>query len=422
MFLLVALLLFQPAPDSLTLDAAYRAAETNHPLQPQIELREAMAERRLQNLHAQRLPSLSLGGQATYFSDVPEIPISAPGFAFPELDKDQYKVALTINQIVYDGGLITAQQTLETARRDLDQQQVEVQRYSVREQVSQVFLQVLLLEAQLESLATLHTDIEAKRMQAQALVDQGVALSGNVDVLTAERIKVEQHIGEAEVRRRAARTVLGELMGRPLAEDETLALPNVVLPAALSDREQRPEYRAFALQRTLLDAQQTLIARKNRPTVAAFAETAYGRPAALNVFETDFKPFYTVGVRVNWKAWDWHMSRRDGEVLALQEDMLGTQEAAFARSLRIATAQHRADIERLQALLESDAEIIALRQRVEAQAASRFANGVITATDYLAERNAVHQAELTRHLHRLQLAQAQVQYLNTLGENEGTLR
>lgn len=422
MFLLVALLLFQPAPDSLTLDAAYRAAETNHPLQPQIELRAAMAERRLQNLHAQRLPSLSLGGQATYFSDVPEIPINAPGLAFPELDKDQYKVALTINQIVYDGGLIAAQQTLETARRDLDQQQVAVQRYGVREQVSQVFLQVLLLEAQLESLATLHTDIEAKRMQAQALVDQGVALSGNVDVLTAERIKVEQHIAEAEVRRRAARSVLGELMGRPLAEDETLALPDVVLPNTLADREQRPEYRAFALQRTLLDAQQSLVARQNRPTVAAFAETAYGRPAALNVFETDFKPFYTVGVRVNWKAWDWHMSRRDGEVLALQEDMLGTQEAAFARSLRIATAQHRADIERLQALLESDAEIIALRQRVEAQAASRFANGVITATDYLAERNAVHQAELTRHLHRLQLAQAQVQYLNTLGENEGTLR
>ena len=43
-------------------------------------------------------------------------------------------------------------------------------------------------------------------------------------------------------------------------------------------------------------------------------------------------------------------------------------------------------------------------------------NGVITATDYLAERNAEHQARLTQALHRLQLIQAQVQYLTILGE------
>lgn len=422
MFLLVALLFFQPAPDTLTLGEAYRQAEAHHPLRAQVGLREEIADQRLHNLQTRYYPSVTLGGQATYYSDVPEIPLAAPGAAFPELEKDQYKLALTINQVVYDGGMVAAQQALERARSDLDQQQVDVETYSVRAQVGDAFLRVLLLDAQLESLATLHEDIAAKRAQAQALVNRGVALPGNVDVLTAERLKVEQQMAEAAAYRRAARNVLAELLGRPLADDDVLALPDFDFPEARIDASQRPEFRAFALQRTLLDVQQTLAARQNRPTVAAFAETAYGRPAALNFFETDFKPFYTLGLRMNWKAWDWRASRREREVLALQQEMVDAQEAAFARGLRIAAEQHRADIERLRAVLETDAEIIALRQRVEAQAASRFANGVITATDYLAERNAVHQAELARLLHRIQLAQAQVRYLNILGENGGTLR
>jgi len=414
--LLVALLIATAPADTLTLDAAYRAAEAQYPLRQQIDLREAIATLRVQNLQARYLPSIDLGGQATYYSDVVNLPLEIPGVSFPQPDNDQYKVALSVNQLVYDGGMIAVQKELETIQRDIDQQQVEVESYAVRQQVNNAFLRVLLLEAQLASLATLQEDIDAKLNLVQAQVRGGVALPGQADVLAAERIKVEQQQLEARTNRRATLDVLEVLMDQTLPDDVVLALPDAGIATPLSAMQQRPEYPLFDLNRSRLAAQQTLSARKNRPTVSSFAEAAYGRPPALDFFKTDFKPFYTVGLRVNWNAWDWHTGRRDQEALALQQEMVDAQEATFTQQLSVATQQHLADIKRLQALLQTDEEIIALRQRVVEQAASQLANGVITATDYLTERNAAHQAELTRALHRIQLAQAQVNYLTTIGE------
>lgn len=414
--LLVALLFAIAPADTLTLDAAYQAAEAHYPLRQQIDLREDIAALRVQNLNARYLPAFSIGGQATYYSDVVNLPLDLPGVSFPQPANDQYKVALSVNQMVYDGGMIAAQKELETIQRDIDQQQVEVESYGVRQQVNNAFLRALLLEAQLASLATLHEDINAKLDLVQAQVRGGVALPGQADVLAAERIKVEQQQLEARAHRRAALDILGVLMGQTLPEDAVLVLPAAEMATPLADTQQRPEYALFDLNRSRLAAQQTLAARKNRPIVSSFAEAAYGRPPALDFFETDFKPFYTVGLRVNWNAWDWHTGHREQETLALQQDMVEAQKATFSQQLSVATRQHLADIERLHALLQTDEDIIALRQRVVEQAASQLANGVITATAYLTERNAAHQAELTRALHRIQLAQAQVNYLTTIGE------
>jgi outer membrane protein TolC len=311
--------------------------------------------------------------------------------------------------------VIAAQKVLESIQRDLDQQQVEVERYTMRHQVNGAFLGALLLEAQLASLVTLKEDIDAKLDLVEARVRGGVALPGQADVLAAERIQVEQQQLAALANRRAALAVLSILLGRTLPEDLVLTLPDAEITAPLPDSRQRPEYQLFDLNRSRLAAQQTLVARQHRPTISGFAEAAYGRPPALDFFTTDFKPFYIIGLRMNWNAWDWHTSRREQEAMALQQEMVDAQEATFAQQLSVATQQHLADIDRLQALLQTDAEIIALRQQVVEQTASQLANGVITATDYLTERNAAYQAELTQALHRIQLAQAQTLYLTTIG-------
>jgi outer membrane protein TolC len=415
MMLLIALFFASTPADTLTLHAAYQEAEAHFPLRQQIEVREDIAALRLQNLHARYLPSFAIGGQAIYYSDVATFPLELPGVSFPQPSNDQYKVALTVNQLVYDGGVIAAQKVLESIQRDLDQQQVEVERYTMRHQVNGAFLGALLLEAQLASLVTLKEDIDAKLDLVEARVRGGVALPGQADVLAAERIQVEQQQLAARANRRAALAVLSILLGRTLPEDLVLTLPDAEITAPLPDSRQRPEYQLFDLNRSRLAAQQTLVARQHRPTISGFAEAAYGRPPALDFFTTDFKPFYIVGLRMNWNAWDWHTSRSEQEAMALQQEMVDAQEATFAQQLSVATQQHLADIDRLQALLQTDAEIIALRQRVMEQAASQLANGVITATDYLTERNAAHQAELTQALHRIQLAQAQTLYLTTIG-------
>ena len=55
-----------------------------------------------------------------------------------------------------------------------------------------------------------------------------------------------------------------------------------------------------------------------------------------------------------------------------------------------------------------DDEIIGLRERIAEQSEQQLLNGAITATEYLAELNALHQARLTKTIHDLELRQARI--------------
>ena len=415
MMVFLALMLLATPPDTLHLEACYQEAAAHYPLRQQLALYETATALKVDNLNARYLPSLSLGGQAVYHSEVAELPFDLPGTDAPTISNDQYKVSLNVDQLVYDGGLVAQQKNLERLQRDLSQQEVEVELYKLREQVNAAFFGVLLRQAQAASLQTFSDDIAARLGLIRSRVAQGVVLASNADVLEAELIKIRQQQAEVEAHRLAALAVLGTLIGRALAEDIVLMLPQVSVEDAAAAARRRPEYEVFALTKSRLAAQEKLATIKNRPQVIGFAEAAYGRPPGLNFFENEFKPFYSLGLRVRWPFWDWRTSQRERETRVLQQQMITAREETFALGIDVAVQQELRDVARLEELLQSDAEIIELRARITAQTASQLENGVITATDYLIERNAEHQARLTQQLHRVQLAQARVRYLTTVG-------
>jgi len=417
MTLLLLLTLFTVQADTLRLDALYRAAEANAPRRQELALQEAITALKVRNLDARYLPSVALGGQATYQSEVATIPFSLPGERPVVISKDQYKVMFNMDQLVYDGGLVAQQKAIERAARDVAQQEVAVDLYRLRDQINAAYFGALMAQAQRASLQTLEEDLQARLGQVQARIRQGVLTASNADVLAAELIKIRQQQTDAESRRLAALDVLSERIGQALAADVVLALP----PSPDAGRDlpatARPEYRLFDLTKTRLSQQEGLAARKNRPVVATFAEAAYGRPPGLNFFKNEFRPYFSLGLRVKWAFWDWRTGMREQEMLALQREVVSAQEATFTQSLNVALTQAVREIARLETLLQSDAEIIALRARIAAEAASRLENGVLTATDYLVERNAEHQARLTEQLHRIQLVQARVQHATIKGKD-----
>lgn len=413
-FLLLTVLLV-PA-DTLTLTACYRAAEATYPLQSTTALHDAIAALNQANLSARFRPDVALTGQASYQSDVPSLTLPLPGGGPPQVPHDQYRLGLSVDQLVYDGGLTRQQQALEAVQRDLAKQQVTVEVYQVREQVNTAFFGVLLHQARLASLRTLAADLQAQLDLVHVRIREGVVLPSNADVLAVEQLKVEQQRIEAEAQRRSALAVLGILTGRDLPESTVLAVPDTAPLPSTEAMRQRPEFARFDLQQSVLAQRADLTGSRLRPQVSGFAEAAYGRPPGQDFFQDTFQPFYSAGIRVRWGFWDWDQAQRERDALALQERIVEAQAATFTQQLTAALTRQREAIDRLEAVLERDARIIALRQRISDEAASRLQNGVITATQYLLERNAQQQAQLTADLHRIQLAQARAAYLTTLGE------
>src|SRR5699024_950182 len=76
----------------LSLDECYKLAKENYPLNNQYDLLKKSKEYSLENASKGYLPQFSIGGQATYQSDVTQIPIHLPNLDIPTVSNDQYKV------------------------------------------------------------------------------------------------------------------------------------------------------------------------------------------------------------------------------------------------------------------------------------------------------------------------------------------
>ena len=402
------------AQSAITLEECQQSARENYPLIRQQKLLQQSHNLSLESLQANYLPQFSLDAQATYQSDVTQVPIEVPGMNIPVLAKDQYKATLNINQTIYDGGAIQRQQAIENASHQVEQQQLEVELYQLRERVNQLFFSIHLLQKNLELTNLLTQELNEQLGQVQARIRNGAILPTNADVLQAELLKVEQQQIEIEAQKTANLHMLTLLTGLPLDENTTLTIPEVNIGTETT-LENRPETILFDHQRQSIEANQTLIGVQLRPQLSAFAQVGYGRPG-LNFLDNSFTDFYMVGARLHWNLWDWNTSKNEKQRLDIRTDILQTEEETFALNTQLNLAQKEYEIEKYDALIDKDRSIISLRGKIKATASSQLNNGVITATDFIDELYAENQAKLNLELHRMQLIKTQVEYQHLLGK------
>lgn len=79
-----------------------------------------------------RLPSLSLNGQATYQSEVTSLDGQLPNSTIAPPNKDQYRTTLDANQLIYHGGVIDASVKVKETKSAIEQQELEVSLYGLK--------------------------------------------------------------------------------------------------------------------------------------------------------------------------------------------------------------------------------------------------------------------------------------------------
>jgi outer membrane protein TolC len=183
---------------------------------------------------------------------------------------------------------------------------------------------------------------------------------------------------------------------------------------ALDTLRVRPEYEQFAATRERLAQQSRLVAAQELPRVSAFGRLGYGRPG-LNLLSRDFQTYWVTGVQLHWAPFNWGTSDRDREQLALEREIVATNEAAFNRGLTRSVQPTLATIARLDSTIALDEGVIALREQVAREAQAQLREGVITAAVYVDRSTELLVARLRRVQHRVALEQARVTLLNTLG-------
>ena len=405
------------AQEIITLDLCYRKAIENYPLTRQKELLPVSNELKIKNLNKNYLPEMMVNGQVHYQSDVTKTPfqdISFPGIpTIPTVAKDWYKISLDVSQVIYDGSITGSQKDLEEINLEIDQQNVDIELYKLKERVNRIYFNILLLRENIK-IINLHKDIlTAKLKDVESGIKNGTILASNADILKAERIQIEQSLAELDIGIQTSIDILNELTALQLNTDTEFKMPDISIDLN-NYLNSRPEYYMFTLQQNKLEASKKVIGSKLLPRLSAFGQAGYGRPG-YDMLKNEFDDFYMIGARLHWNVWDWNHSGREKDILDLQSKIIDTQKETFDKNIRIDLQNKIAEIRKTEEMISRDIQIIELREKITKSASSQLDNGVITSTEYLTELNAESKSKLDLQAHKIQLVKAKLDYKTTMG-------
>jgi outer membrane protein TolC len=406
------------APDTLRLGPLQDQAVRRDPRARQADLLAAQSALRLRSLDAEWLPRFDVAALAQYQSEVATLPFGAPDGVPFALPKDSYDAHLGVRQPILDPSL-GVRRDVERAQLAESQAGVRTALYTLRQSVADAYFTALLLEARSAELAAGVTDLEAQLRVARERVAGGVALPSDTAALGAELLRRQQSLAELAVDRGAALAVLGDLTGRTVGERDTLVLPDLATDVAeahagFEAARQRPEYAQFARTRDVLDRRGTEIGRRDWPRLSAVGRAGVGRPG-LNPLGDEFGGYWLAGLRLEWSPWDWGRAGRERQALAIQQEIVATEQAAFTEGIRRDVVRDLATVDRLERALEADDAIIALRDGVLRETRLRFGEGVVTSAEFVDRETEALAARLARATHRVELAQARARFLTLVG-------
>ncbi len=414
---LLFLTLSASSQEVLKLSDCYRMAEENYPLINQKELIDKIDEYKQIQLKRNYLPSINLNLQASYQSDVTKIPfdLSGMGLSIDEMSKDQYKANLDIHQLIWDGGITKEQQQIDKVDTKLNQQNLKVELYKIKDQVNRFFFNALLLEKQIAVLELSKENIQNNIQKLQSIVEQGMALKSEVQTLEAEKISIEQNITELKFSRLAMLRMLSFLTGREIGAEQQFDYDANSLSLESINQINRPEITSFELERDKQKAFMAKIDASKLPQIVGFGQIGYGRPA-LNMLSNDFEEYYIIGLNLKWDIWDWNKRNTDKEMLSIQSKMIENQQKTFEHNIWVKHQQNITEVTKLESFINQDKEIIKLRSDIRANAEDKLNNGSLTSADYLTELNKETQSKLNFEYHKIQLALAKINIKYSLGQ------
>jgi outer membrane protein TolC len=387
------------AQQILTIETCQQKARDNYPLIRQHSLIDLSEQYTISNIGKAWLPQIAFNAQATWQSDVTHIPVAMPGM--PTIDKDQYRATIDVSQTIWDGGAARSQRQIAEAGNEIERQNVEVNLYTLRERINQLFFGILTIDEQLKQLDILEKDLQTSLKLVNSFLQNGIATPSDVDVVQVEILNTSQKRTELTAFRKAYAAMLSAMISEAVDENVQLMKPAEIAVINRQAGISRPEMALFAKQNELFDAQLSSIKARNMPRFSLFVQGGYGKPG-LNMLSNGFEFFAIGGARINWNFSNLYSSKNESGLLANSKNMVGVQQETFVFNTNLQLTQAWQEIQKAKELMQTDDEIINLRHRVKTAGESKYANGVYTVNDLVKDINAENQSRQAKILHEVQ--------------------
>lgn len=409
-FLVLLMPMINYSQQSLTLVDCYSLVNKNYPISKQIDLLQQKSDFEIKGIKTEKLPKIDFTAKGTYQNQVTYI----PNPLIEPLNKDQYRADFNIDQVIYNGGIIDANIKLKQAQTKTQQQQVEVNLYQLKAKINQIYFSILFLQEQKNILNAKQNQLNSRIKEVKTGIQFGAILPASEKVLEAENLKIKQQLQSIEFDKRRMFENLSSLTYTSISESTILEKPLISIDE--NSEINRPELKYFDLQGQQIEASQSILTKSKLPKISAYGVAGYGNPG-LNMIENSFEPILLVGLRAYWNVFDWNKTKSEKEALTLSSNIVATEKETFLLTNSIQLQELKNEISKSEEIIQTDNEIIVLREFVEKTANAQLKNGVITSSEYLIDFTNLYEAKTNLKIHEIQLDLAKANYQVAKGTN-----
>jgi len=409
-----------PSGAQVTLEKCQSLAREHYPEVAQYDLISLSENYNISNAARSWIPQITLSGQATYQNAVATFPeqfssmIALQGVELSGLAKDQYKIALDVNQTIWDGGASKANKAIAKAEAQEQRLTSDVNIYALNQRVNDLYFGMLLLDENYSTCESKREVLDRNYAKIESMCRNGLASKSDLNLIKVEQLQLEQVMDQNRASYDSYRRMLEALTGENLS-GKKLVRPSEIgtLPVA----NNRPELKMIDAKMATLEAKDEALNVSLTPKLSAFVQSYYGNPG-LDMFASMASRDWTwnaiVGFRVQWNLSSLFTYQGDKRRLDNSRRMLTVQKDIIEFNSNLQAMQENGDILRIRRAIENDQQIVDLRSDIRSAAESQLSNGVADTANLIRRISEETEAINTRNIHEIELLKMEYELKHTL--------
>ena len=373
---------------------------------------------------ASRLPKITATGDYRYNAIIAGQVVPAEFFGGPPgtYSTVQFGVPYNLsNNIQLTQILYNPQLNYGFAALDINQKIVAAQerlmQQDIKQQVSSTYFNLQAIVKQLEFVESNIANITKLIANLQKSYELGLVIETEVDKLKISRLTLLNSKLTMEATKTQLSSLLKILIGINSDSSLSLVSDEMMENTILVDQNNinHPELELMAAQKEMNAEERKGTKMAYLPSVSFYASYNY----AYNIkpkddFRTGINSAF-LGLHLDWTLFDGFEKYNKQKMNALNKDKLENQEVLLTKQLALLTETAKNQIDVQASSLETAKEQLGLANKVYVQTQAQFAAGTISSNELIQADNSLQQAQTNVVAAYIQLRQAELAYLRSIG-------
>lgn len=384
----------------------------------------AINQKQIQAYNATRLPKVNFAADYKYNAIIPGQVVPAAFFGGPPGTYSTVQFGVPYNlsntvqltQILYNPQVNYAIQALNLNQKIIEIQE-RITEQDIKFQVASTFFNLQAINKQILFLTENLNNLNKIISNTTLFVKQGMLIETEVDKLKINALTIENSLQTVKSTKEQLEALLRILIGYKENQKLELNSDDLVQKSLLQsqDKVNRPELDLLDTQLKLNHEERKGTYMAYLPSFSFYAMYNY----AINIKpEDNFRKGINgafIGLKMDWTLFDGLEKHYAQKKNALNREKIELQKSLVSQQLDLQTDNAKRQITIQANSLAIAKEQLELAEKVQRQALAQFSQGTVSSTDLINAENGLQQAQTNVVSAYVQLRQAELTYLKSIG-------